>query len=164
MYKIGDTVFYGAQGVCTIDSETEQKFGREVKKYLVLKPVYDNRNTIFVPIDNQRLFSKIQNILTVEEANSILDDVKNQEIIVVENNHERKDKLKQILSLGDRMMVLRLIKTLYILRDEKFKQGKKLHSTDEYILKDAEKLFCYELAYIMNISFEEALSIVKSKI
>lgn len=164
MFKVGDTVYYGAQGVCKIESESEQRFGREVKKYLVLKPVYDNRNTIFVPIDNEKLYSKMQNVLEEQELNTILDDVAIQDIIVIENNHERKDKLKQILAQGDRLLILRLIKTLYLLRDEKFAQGKRLPSTDEYILKEAEKLFCNELAFVFNRTFDEALSMVKERI
>ena len=164
MYKVGDTVYYGAQGVCKIESESDQKFGKEVKKYLVLKPVYDNRNTIFVPTDNEKLYSKIQNVLEKQELLAILDDIVNQDIITVENNHERKDKLKQILAQGDRMLILRLIKTMYSLRDAKFAQGKRLPSTDEYILKDAEKLFCCELAFVVDIQFEEALAMIKEKI
>lgn len=164
MFKVGDTVYYGAQGVCKIESETEQKFGREVKKYLVLKPVYDNRNTIFVPTDNEKLYSKMQNILEKQELLAILDDIVNQDIIVIQNNHERKEKLKQILAQGDRMLTLRLIKTLYSVRDKKLAIGKRLPSTDEYILKEAERLFCNELAFVLDIPFEEALSMVKEKI
>lgn len=164
MFKIGDTVVYGAQGICTVESESEQKFGREVKKYLVLKPVFDNRNTIFVPIDNEKLYSKIQGVLTAEEINSILDDIPNQQVIEIENDIERKETFKQILSKNDRVMVSRLIKTLYLLKQEKFALGKKLHSSDEYILKEAEKLLYEEIAFVLNIPLEDVLPMIKQKI
>lgn len=164
MFKIGDTVVYGAQGICTVESESEQKFGREVKKYLVLKPVFDSRNTIFVPIDNEKLYSKIQGVLTTEEINSILDDIPNQQVIEIENDIERKETFKQILSQNDRVMVSRLIKTLYLLKQEKFALGKKLHSSDEYILKEAEKLLYEEIAFVLNMPLEDVLPMIKQKI
>ncbi len=163
MFKIGDTVVYGAQGICTVTSESEQKFGREVKKYLVLKPVYDNRNTIFVPVDNPVLYSRLQVVLTENELNDIINSIPLQEVIVVENEQERKDTFKQILSQGDRVMLSRLIKTLHILKKEKLQQGKKLHSNDEYFLKEAEKLFYEEVAFVLNIPLEEVLPLIKAK-
>ena len=56
MYKVNDAVVYGSQGVCIVTSIAERKLGGEIKKYLVLKPVYDRRDTIFVRLVIQVLY------------------------------------------------------------------------------------------------------------
>ena len=36
----------------------EKKFGKEITKYYVLKPVYRNSSLIYVPVGNEKLESK----------------------------------------------------------------------------------------------------------
>lgn len=164
MYKVNDAVVYGSQGVCIVTSIAERKFGGEIKKYLVLKPVYDRRDTIFVPLDNQLLYSRLHRVLTSEEVEQIIEHIPEDEYIWIENESERKDCYKKVLSGGNRQEISRVIKTLFFRRSEKEKIGKKLHSSDERILKEAEKLLFDEFAFVLNISPDEVLLLIRKKL
>ncbi|MGN1467614.1 MAG: CarD family transcriptional regulator [Ruminococcus sp.] len=164
MYNVNDTVVYGSQGVCKITSITEKNLNGEIKKYLVLKPVYDERNTIFVPLDNQLLYSRLHKVLSAEEVNRIIDDIPSEDFLWVENETERKDCYKKILSGGNRQEISRMIKTLRYHRIQQQKSGKKLHSSDERFLKEAEKLLYDEIAVVLNMNPDDVLPFIKQKL
>lgn len=60
MYRVNDTVVYGAQGVCRIADITKRDIGGMPMDYYVLKPVYDDNSTLFVPISNDKLTAKMR--------------------------------------------------------------------------------------------------------
>ena len=68
MFKVNDVVIYGSAGICKIVDIRDEKLGDEVNKYYILKPVFDEKNTFFVPVLNENLTSKIHDILTYDEA------------------------------------------------------------------------------------------------
>ena len=74
MYKTGDTVLYGSEGVCKITDITEKQFGDVSIEYYILTPVFNNRSTFFVPTKNETLVSRMRPILTNRE---ILDLITN---------------------------------------------------------------------------------------
>ena len=49
MYAIGQTVLYGANGVCSISEITTRKIGKEAIEYYVLKPMGMQASTVYVP-------------------------------------------------------------------------------------------------------------------
>lgn len=164
MYSIGDVVVYGSQGVCKIIAIDEKRLNREIKKYLVLKPVYDDRNTIFVPIDNPLLSSKLYNLLTQEEMIVLINNIPNEELLWFDNETERKEQYKKIMSEGNRNNVSRIIKTLRQRRSNQQKAGKKLRSSDEYALKEAEKLLYDEIAFIFHLEPQNVVPFIEEKI
>ena len=52
MYKIGDTVLYGREGVCKIKDIVTRKLNNIDKQYYFLTPL-DDHITILVPTDNE---------------------------------------------------------------------------------------------------------------
>lgn len=151
MAKVGDFVVYGNSGVCQITG-TEGKIvaGRKFTCY-VLKPVYDNKSTIFVPCDNKALCDKMRKLLTKQEICNIINSVSKQECIWIENENERKNAYHEVISSGDRVALIKLIKTLYLHQNKQFEKGKKLHVADEKILNIAEKLLHDEFAFVLGI-------------
>ncbi|MCH5300279.1 MAG: hypothetical protein J1E56_03090 [Ruminococcus sp.] len=164
MFGIGDVVVYGSQGVCKITAIDEKKFNREIKKYFVLKPVYDDRNTIFVPLDNPLLYSRLYSVLTEAEMTVLIDNIPNEELLWFENELERKAQYKKVMSEGNRNNVSRIIKTLRQHRSKQQQAGKKLHSSDEYVLKEAEKLLFDEIAFIFNLEPQNVVPFIEEKI
>lgn len=164
MFKVNDTVVYGSQGVCSVTEITEKKIGKELKKYLVLRPVYDERNTIFVPMDNEMLCARLHPVLSEGELNRIIDELPSAELIMIENESERKERYKAILSSGNRGDVSRMIKTLRRVRREKQQAGKKLHSSDEYFLKEAEKLLYGEMATVFHIQPDQVVPLIEKRL
>ena len=164
MFGVGDTVLYGTQGVCKI-AETEQKRVRgEYVDYLVLRPVYDENSTIYIPADNETLTAKLRRILSAEEIYEMIHSMPDEETIWIDDDNQRKVQYQQIISGGDRRKLVRLIKTLHLRKVSQEKNGKKLHQSDEAILKQAEKLLHNEFALVLNIKPEEVLPFIMEQI
>ena len=69
MFKIGDRIVYGANGVMEIVDVREESIGDVSRNYYVLSSVCSRSDSlIFVPCDNERLLSVMRHLLTREEA------------------------------------------------------------------------------------------------
>lgn len=156
MFKENDMVLYGTQGVCMIAEVTERKFKEKLMKYYVLKPVYKEGATVFVPVDNQELISKMKKVLSVDEIHQLIQNMPESVTIEwINNDNLRRDKYKEIMKSGDRQDLVSLIRTLYLKQEELKEIGKKLHATDLNIFNEAENILYEEFAYVLNIQKDE---------
>ena len=57
-YKVGDFVMCGMSGSCKVEEIGPLSFGGPDKIYYSLKPVYDSRDTIYVPITKEEEISR----------------------------------------------------------------------------------------------------------
>jgi len=160
MFKENDTVLYGVEGVCIVTEITERQFRDQVMKYYVLKPVYREGSTVFVPINNEALVSKMKRILSVEEIHQLIRNMPNEELIWIDNDNQRKEKYKEILRSGNRKDIIQLIRTIYLKQEELKKIGKKIHAADDGIFKEAEKILYEEFAYVLNIKKDEVVPFI----
>ncbi len=164
MFQIGETVLYGSEGVCSIDHVEEMRVGKTKAKYYVLKPVFRSGATIFVPMDNESLLAKMRHILSKEEILELLSNIHENEIEWVEDPGERRTAFQAILATGDRAQIVRLIRLLYLRRQELREKGKHLRSTDEQLLRDAEKILNDEFALVLNIPQQEVPEYIRTQI
>ena len=164
MFQIGETVLYGTEGVCKITSIEEMKIGTSKGKYYVLKPIYRENATIYVPIDNARLIERMRRVLSTEEINTLLDEVIQEEAVWIEDANERKAEYSKILVSGDRHGVVRMIRTLYQRRQQLRSMGKHLRSGDDQMLRDAEKLLNDEFSLVLNIPQRDVPEYIRSRI
>ena len=138
-YQVGDMILYGTQGVCRIAEIAERDFSGNSMLYYILKPVFDERSTLYVPVYGEAA-DKLRRILSVPEVYKLIKAMPDEDTIWIENEAVRRKKHKEIISQGDRQELVKLIKTIY-LHDKKQKAiGKKLHVADERFMKDAEKI------------------------
>ena len=163
-FNIGDTVLYCSHGVCKIAEISKKKFNGMIVEYYVLKPVYNDSSTIFVPSDNEALTAKMHRILSAEEIYSLIKAMPEEEQIWIEDEPQRRERYKEILSGSDRTELIRLIKTLYLRRQAQNGRKKKLHMADEKFLKDAENLLHEEFAHVLNIKREQVLPFILRQI
>lgn len=164
MYSVGETVLYGSQGVCKIVGTDEKKIGGSKVKYFVLKPVYDENSTLFVPLSNNDLMSKMRSVLSAEEIYEMIKAMPDEDTIWIDDENERKQKYQQIISQADRKKLVQLIKTLYLHKISQQEKGRKLHQCDEIILKQAEKLLYDEFALVLKIKPDEVLPLIMQQI
>ena len=164
MFQIGDTLLYGTEGVCKMEEICEMKVRSAKAKYYVLRPLFHDGATVFVPVDNEVLTAKMRPLLTVEEINALLEKVSSEKEIWIEDAAERKAEFQKILTGGDRSNILRMIRTLYLRRRALQEKGKRLRSSDEQMLRDAEKLLNDELALVLGISQREVPDYVRRRI
>ena len=156
MFCVGQTVLYGSNGVCMVDDVTEKRIGKTKMQYYVLKPLCNNTSTLFVPTANQQLVSKMRRILTEDEAEAILRNLPpcgdwN------DNKQERSEQFRAIITEGSCVELIRLIRLVRTHEQEQLAGGKRLHITDERILKEAEKMICEEFSLVLHISRDEVL-------
>jgi len=155
MFKINDTVLYGLDGVCTITDITEKNFGNGSMKYYILKPIYSNQSTVFVPAGNEELTSKMRCVLTADEVHGLIETAAQDDCIWIDDENRRRETYKEIIGSGRRRSLMSLMKTLNLRRRELVARGKKLHLSDERFYKDAEKLICNEFAFVLKMNPED---------
>ncbi len=160
MYYVGDTVLYASQGVCKIIGTDEKKFNGNKVEYFILQPVYDKNSKIFVPSSNEKLLSKMRPIISADEVRRIIKDIPNEDTIWISDDGKRKQEYQQIIVDGDREKLLQLIKTLRLHESSQQLKGRHLHQSDDYLLKQAEKLLYDEFAIALNIEPDEVSNIV----
>ena len=134
MYSIGEVVLYGSNGVCEITEITTKKIGKDSIEYYVLKPVCSDSSTLFVPTQNEMLVSRMRVVLSSDEIKDILSQKTDNEIWI-DNKAERCEKIKEIISGGDCMKLVELIRRMHFHSKLQLKKGRRLHITDERFLK-----------------------------
>ncbi len=160
MFKIGDIVVYGAQGICKIAGTEQKQIGKTSVNYYVLKPIFNQNTSVFVPVENAALTAKMQEILSKEQANRLAQRVININILKFVGENDKQDQYKTILASGDRERLIALIKTIRAERDTRRENGKKLNINDEQTLRKAETLFYNELAFVYDVSPDEVKNII----
>ena len=151
MFKINDVVIYGSQGVCRIVGIEEQKVDGTIKKYFVLKPAQEKGATFFVPTWNEKAWGKMRKLMTKEDINALIDSMPRKIPVWIANENERKETNKKILASGDRSAIISMVQALYIHKKEREAEGKRLHISDEYFMKDAEQILYNEWQYVLNV-------------
>ncbi len=164
MFKVCDKVFYGAHGVCEILEIKSCSIAGEVKEYYILKPVYQPHSTLYVPVTNQALTSKMHPLLSREEIEELINTMPQEETLWLEDDTLRKETYNKILAGGERKKIVQIIKTLYLEQSIRHSLGKRLRQSDEQILGRAEDLLYHEFALVLNISPDQVLPLLQRKI
>ena len=164
MIQINDTILYGSEGVCTVTDIVEQNFGGKSARYYVLKPVYNNTSTIYVPVDNEALTAKMRQVLSAAEIYELIRAIPNESSMWIEDEAERKEIYREILQRGDRMEMLRMIKALYDHREVQRTKGKHLHTADEHFFKEAEKILYNEFALVLQIRPDQVVPFILQQV
>ena len=159
-YKVNDTILYSTQGVCKISEISEMDLSGSNVEYYVLKPVYEDNSTIFIPVNNETLTTKMRRVLSSKEIYDLIKTMPGEETIWIENENARRGHYKEILMRCNPIELIRLIKTLYLRQQTQQASGKKLHTADETFMKSAEKILYEEFAYVLDIKLEQVLPLI----
>lgn len=163
MFKVGDTVLYGSDGVCKISEITQKVFGDTSIEYYVLTPLYDNKSTFFVPTKNEKLKGKMHYVLSADEIKSVIDNC-DDSFEWIDNDAKRSEEFKEIISCGELNKIARLTKCITRHKDEIIQKGKKLHKSDEIIYKEAIKILYEEFAMVINVTKDDIADVLCKKI
>ncbi len=164
MFQISDVVVYGSQGVCEIVGIDEKKLDGTVKKYFVLKPKNDREATFYVPTWNENAWGKMRKVLTKAEVDAFIDMIPNNAPTWIDNENERKELYKKILTSGDQVAVISMIQALFLHKQEREAVGKRLHMSDAHFLKDAEALLYNEWQYVLDLDKASLMDYILSRI
>ena len=144
MFKIGEFIIYGSNGVCKVDDICRMSLGGEEKEYYCLLPVNDRSGKIFTPIDNQKVV--MRRILSAEEANELIDDIPDIEQMEIVDERKREADYKQALLTCDCRELIKIIKTMYYRKQDRLSRGMKSTVIDDRYLREAENNLYSELS------------------
>lgn len=157
MFAVGETVTYSSIGVCKIEDISENKLTGVLRKYYVLRPVDTDKNVIYVPVDNEKLVSRMRAVPTKKELKMLLSQVNGDGVEWIENNLERSQVYRDILADGDMKNNIRLLRTLHARSLHLSAAQRHLPKADERIYKDCTKLIVSQLSTILEIEQDQVL-------
>ena len=162
--KVNDNIVYGSQGICKVEDIIERDFTGSMNKYYVLKPIQDKNSTIYVPVNNTSLISRMRRLLSEEEIYQMIKEISGEKTDWTEDKNERKEKYKKIFEQGDCVEIMKMIKNIYVHQQEQEKQGRKLHLIDEQFFKKAEKILYHEFAFVLKMEPEKVLPFILEQV
>ena len=156
MFKVKDYVVYGAIGVCQVaDIVKEQGAHSDEIEYYVLQSICENHLTIKTPVDNSNVL--VRELISKDEIAALITTMPEQKTVWVKNGRERNMNFKAALKSGKCEEWVKLVRTIYMEKQEKSGASKKLAKSDEDIMQAAEKKLYGEFAIALNISPDEVL-------
>ena len=162
-FDIGEYVSYGINGMCNIEDIRPMQLSQSVEKmmYYILRPESNPKSTIFVPVNNQKLVSKMRELMTKDETNAMLVRMKDRTLEWEKDVRFRTESFHEILSNGVNQDLILMIRCLHRKRQELVQLGKKLPARDSNALKTAERLVEEEFAHVLHIKCEEVSDYIR---
>lgn len=160
MYEIGDYIIYGNHGVCRVEeigSLDISGIDKSMECY-TLQPVFSKSSTVYTPVDNDKV--SMRRVITNDEAQDLIDQISDAPLLWIENDKQREEAYKDALKKRDCLDWVKIIKTLYVRKQERIAQGKKLTFTDEKYLGIAQDCLYGELSIAMDMEKDDIESLV----
>jgi CarD family transcriptional regulator len=159
MFKIKDYVLYASTGACQIlDIRKERNYNGNEIEYYIMQPAFTRNITIKVPVDHPKI--PMRKVISKEAVTSLIASMPEKETYWIPECRQRSEAYKAALRTGDCQEWIRLIKTIYLEKQEKSAAGKKLLKTDQDIMKAAEKLLYEEFALALGIHPDEVIGYI----
>ena len=164
MFEIGEYIVYGHNGICKVEDITylDMSGADKDRLYYVLLPVNTKGGKLYSPVDSNKI--KTRKMLTSEEANQLIDEIPEIEQLWVTNDKLREEQYKQAVKGCDCRQWIRIIKTLYLRKQERLAQGKKVTTIDEHYLKLAENQLYGELSVALGKKKTEMAAFITQRI
>jgi len=159
MFKIGDHVRYRSEGVCVIKDIRTERFNSlgTSGEYYILAPIKDLNSILYVPMDNKQLTDRMQQLLSADQINELVDTLKDERLEWIVDSRARNFAFRDMLVACDRNSLIILVNTLAEHIERMDAQGKKHTAGDDNIFKRAKKILLDEFSHTSNISTDEEL-------
>lgn len=152
MYKVGDLILYGNNGVCRIADITTRSFSEtdQEQLYYIIKPLYQDC-MISTPVNAVRVF--MRPIITKDEAERLIDKIPS---VCAKEYHspvlrQLTEHYEASLQSHDCEDLIELTMSLYMKKQTAEQQKRKFGAVDERFMKRAEDLLFGELAAALGI-------------
>ncbi|MEG0856364.1 MAG: CarD family transcriptional regulator [Terrisporobacter sp.] len=164
MYKIGDFIIYGNNGVCEVEGIGAINISgvNKTKSYYTLKPVSEN-GKIFVPVDTSVF---MRGIITYEEVQQLIKRIPSIKEIECKEKNARLLQVyyTKFLETHKCIDLLSIISSIYDKKANGIINGKKLCQTDEKFMKIATGLINDEFSIVLGIPKNDVQTYIKEKI
>lgn len=164
MFEIGDYIVCGSNGICTVEniSTIDVPDVDPERLYYILQPVYAKTSVVYIPVDNEKII--MRKVMTKEEVKELIDHIPEIETIGERNDKLREERFKECMRHYDCEDWIKVIKTLYIRKQERVERGQKVTATDARYLKAAEdQLYC-EFSMALGIERNQVEAFIEQRI
>ena len=146
MFKKGDFIIYETAGTCKVtDIRTVDIDGISKERlYYVLEPLGDRGSKIMTPVDSTKSF--MRKILTKDDVYRLIDEMKNIDQLGIMDDKQRKETYKAALKSCDCRAWIGIIKNLYLKKQDRTLQGKRLTEADEHFFTKAKEYLYGEMS------------------
>ena len=156
MFKVNDYVIY-KRDVCII---LEEKLISNYE-YFVFQSTIDDSLKINIP---KNMSSKLlRSLNTKEDIEKLISKIKTIPLLDVNSKNIEED-YKRCLRDETLESLIAIIKTSYFRNQSRLAHNKKMTDKDKYYYELAEKFLYNEIAYIYNITYEDAKKYVLDKL
>lgn len=160
MFRVGDRVMYGIQGVCEIVEVASQKIGQNLVECYVLVPVDQPASRYFIPLQNKLAVSKLRPMISREKLEALVHSPNALADAWIEDEKQRKQAYRELISSGDCVALLRMVHGLLLYKSQQEASGKRLHISDENFLRDAQRLLSVEFSQVLGTSRDSAIDYI----
>lgn len=142
--KQGEYAVHWSGKVCRIEDITEMNLTGTKRTYLVLTPVRDSSEKIYVP--EEKAEQVLRPVIAKEKAEELLMHLGEVEPLEIRDEKQRLQEYKDAFYSQNYVNLVRIAKNLYQRKAQREAIGKKLPSKDKEMMKLVEKTFEEELA------------------
>lgn len=163
MFEEGTYVVYGNKGVCKVESVGTMK-GKQMSRdtlYYTLAPVYMSGSRLYTPVTAMK--TVMRKIMTKEEVTKLIEEISSLEQLWIPDEREREKIYKEAVRSCDCRELVRIIKTLYLRKESRLADGKKVTAVDEKYFHMAEEQLYGEMALPLEIDKAEVEAYIADK-
>ena len=156
----GTYVVHWSGKVCRLDDISVLDFTGTKREYLILSPVRDSAEKIYVPVEKQK--EVLRPVLSKQEAEALIAKVKDIEPLPIKDEKQRAQEYKTAFYSQNYVNLVKIAKDLYQRREERSRIGKALPSKDAQMMAMVEKTFEEEMAIALGIEKTEVRKLLES--
>ena len=166
MYKKGELVVYGNNGVCVVEDITTVEnllSGSEGALYYVLRSKISNGSVSYVPVDSNVF---LRPVMTKAQAEAIIEKIPDIDTKCFQNITPRDAMrvYRDAINTHNTETLISLIKHIMETEEKKRSQNKKLSSTEERYLSISKKILESELTEALSMTEEELKNYILKRI
>ena len=162
MFEIGNYVVTANNGICQIQGVEIKDMGTGEKAYYILVPIKENTAKVYLPVDLAE--KRMRLVMNADDAWKLIKEIKAIDEALVENEKEREKLYKEAIKSRDPKQLISIMKTVYIRKQKRIEEGKKITDVDERYFQMAENQLYGELAFALKIDKSELDRIIEQNI
>lgn len=166
MFHENDLIVYGNTGVCRVKAIGPLKGiseASEDRMYYTLEPVYDQKGTIYTPVDT-KVYMRM--VISPDEARALIEKIPKIKARPLECQNQRllSEQYQASISTHRCEDLVQLIRTVYMRSKQALANGKKPAQVDERYMKRAKELLYGELAAALDMPYKDVELYIRSTV
>jgi len=147
MFQIGEYVVHGNDGICEVKDITQLELpgSSSKRQYYLLVPQKEKNGRIYSPVESSKV--QTRKVITKQEADTLIREIPAIQAAWVENEKLRENVYKEAIKSCDLRELVKIIKNMYLRRQERISSGKKATVLDDRYFKLAEDKLYSELVF-----------------